>query len=106
MRAAALRRLFAIGLWLAVPLAQAASREAEPPPNTELLEFLGSWETEDGRAVDPFEMEDMSQFEPDSRTKEPAEGDMPGDARRERREQPATGRKPNGGSQGRTGAHE
>ena len=38
---------------------------AEPvvvaPPPPELLEFLGSWETDDGRWLDPFELDDVRQ---------------------------------------------
>ena len=41
---------------------------AEPSP--ELLEFLGSWETDDGQAVDPLELEDMTIPEATGKTDE------------------------------------
>jgi hypothetical protein len=31
----------------------------------EMLEYLGSWQTEDGSAVDPFQLEDVKELEPE-----------------------------------------
>ncbi len=33
---------------------EASPRDSAPPPEAEFLEFLGSWDTEDDRWVDPF----------------------------------------------------
>jgi hypothetical protein len=63
VRAADLKWLV-IGLLLVVPLAEASPPKAGPAPDLEFLEFLGSWETEDGKAVDPFEVDDLDQLEP------------------------------------------
>ena len=40
-------------------LAEAAPAGGGPQPDLELLEFLGDWQTEDGKAVDPFALDDM-----------------------------------------------
>jgi len=40
---------------LLIQLAEAAPRDADPPPDPDFLEFLGSWRTGDGKWVDPFQ---------------------------------------------------
>jgi len=48
--------------WLvvgAVTVASAVSHDIEPSPDADFLEFLGSWQTEDGRWMDPFNMKDF-----------------------------------------------
>ncbi|GJL77368.1 MAG: hypothetical protein NPINA01_03570 [Nitrospinaceae bacterium] len=39
-------------------------KKAQEIPSLEFLEFLGEWETEDGRWIDPEELEKMSLPEP------------------------------------------
>lgn len=53
------------GSWLVIvvllttQVVTAAPREAEPAPDPEFLEFLGSWQTHDGQWVDPLQVEDL-----------------------------------------------
>ncbi len=84
MRAADLKWLV-IGLLL-VPLAGASPPEAGPAPDLEFLEYLGSWETEDGKAVDPFDVDDLDQLEPHE-TSHGSPDRNSGNAGREHREQ-------------------
>lgn len=48
---------------LLIHLADAAPREAGPLPDTDFLEFLGSWHTGDDKWVDPFQEDDPSVLE-------------------------------------------
>jgi len=52
-RAERLRRCLLMWLLVAPPLAAAA--DAVEAPSLELLEFLGNWETDDGKWQDPLE---------------------------------------------------
>lgn len=56
-------------LWAAAA-AHAAPPEAAPAPDADFLEFLGSWQTGDGRWVDPFHADDL----PGMETTEPQKG--------------------------------
>ncbi len=50
--------------WLLVPLvcaAAGAADKASPPPDPEMLEFLGTFETADGKGIDPFLLEKSPQ---------------------------------------------
>ncbi len=89
MRAADLKWLV-IGLLLLVPLAEASPPEGGPAPDLEFLEFLGSWETEDGKAVDPFDVDDLDQLEPHE-TSHGSPDRNSGNAGREHREQSGKG---------------
>lgn len=51
--------LLAGALLVAGAVAEAASQGGGPPPDLELLEFLGGWQTEDGKTVDPFVLDEM-----------------------------------------------
>lgn len=58
---------------VAVLMAQqtaAAPREAGPPPDTDFLEFLGSWHTGDDTWIDPFQDDDLSESEVDEQAME------------------------------------
>lgn len=43
----------------AVTAADAAPPPSSPAPDADFLEFLGSWQVEGGRWVDPFQVEDV-----------------------------------------------
>jgi hypothetical protein len=43
-----------VAVILVAQVIEAAPRDSGPPPEADLLEFLGSWHTEDDRWVDPF----------------------------------------------------
>ncbi len=61
--------LAALGtMGLLIHLAEAAPREVSPLPDTDFLEFLGSWHTGDDKWVDPFQEDDPTVVE----TNEPA----------------------------------
>jgi hypothetical protein len=61
--------LVALGtMGLLIHLAEAAPRDAGPPPDADFLEFLGSWNTADDKWVDPFQEDDSPVLE----TSEPA----------------------------------
>jgi hypothetical protein len=50
----------AVAAWLLIPLAcaaGAAEKGKAPPPDPELLEFLGTFETAGGKGIDPFLLE-------------------------------------------------
>ncbi|MEW6247381.1 MAG: hypothetical protein AB1555_11840 [Nitrospirota bacterium] len=49
---------FNILLVVAVQVSDAAPREADSLPEADFLEFLGSWRTEDGTWVDPFQQDE------------------------------------------------
>ncbi len=52
-------------LLMAAQQAAAAPREVGPQPDTDFLEFLGSWQTGDDQTwIDPFQMDDPSEIEP------------------------------------------
>lgn len=53
----------AIGLWALFHVAEAAPRDAGPVADIDFLEFLGSWETGDGKWVDPSHLDEMPLFE-------------------------------------------
>ncbi|MCZ6575583.1 MAG: hypothetical protein O6950_03915 [Gammaproteobacteria bacterium] len=42
-----------MGLLAIIAMAEPNPEESAPPPDTELLEFLGSWETASGEWLDP-----------------------------------------------------
>ena len=44
----------------ALAVCDVASTASSSAPSPELLEFLGSWETDDGLPVDPWELDDMA----------------------------------------------
>ena len=48
-----------MGLVVAVQVADAAPRNIEPAPDAEILEFLGTWATDDGKWMDPMQLEDI-----------------------------------------------
>lgn len=47
------RRLERVWVWLAMCATGAALAQDAPPPDVELLEFLGEWTDASGRFVDP-----------------------------------------------------
>ncbi|MGQ0811287.1 MAG: hypothetical protein ACT4OO_08690 [Nitrospiraceae bacterium] len=49
-----------LGLVVASQLVDAAPKDVAPPPDGDFLEFLGTWETGDGKWIDPFQVEDAS----------------------------------------------
>jgi hypothetical protein len=53
-----------LGLAAALALAFAPAVAAEEP-DLEMLEYLGSWQTEDGSSVDPFQLDDVKELEPE-----------------------------------------
>lgn len=61
-------RTLMMSVLLVAPLVAAAPPVAEPPPDMDFLEFLGSWQTRDGRWVDPLQVEDLppGELEPES----------------------------------------
>lgn len=71
------------GSWLMVTvilvaqMAEAAPRDSGPPPDADFLEFLGSWQTGDGRWVDPFYIDEVptpETGEQDSASRRPEAG--------------------------------
>jgi hypothetical protein len=52
---------------LSIVLAEAAPPTAADPPDTDFLEFLGSWTSGDEQPkwIDPFQLDDPVLFEPD-----------------------------------------
>ena len=66
-------RLLATCLALLVPVYGLCTEPRPPPsvePPPELLEFLGSWETADGKLVDPLKLDEMPGPEPVSKDDE------------------------------------
>ena len=55
-----------LGGLLIAQVVTASPRDAEPSPDMEFLEFLGGWQTHDGKWVDPLHVEDIppSDLEP------------------------------------------
>lgn len=51
------KRLLAAFLLIPLACAAGAAEKAPPPPDPELLEFLGTFETAGGKGVDPFLLE-------------------------------------------------
>lgn len=51
--------LLASALMVAGTMAEAASQGGGPPPDLEFLEFLGGWQMEDGKTIDPFVLDEM-----------------------------------------------
>ena len=62
-RASVRAEWLAIGLCTLFHLAEAAPRDAGPVADLDFLEFLGSWETGDGKWVDPSHLDEMPVFE-------------------------------------------
>jgi len=59
-------------LALLAPLHAAPAGADEPSaPSLELLEFLGDWETEDGEWVDPGDLLEMPELDPEKSDDEP-----------------------------------
>jgi len=52
-------RTLMIAVLLSASLVTAAPPDAEPLPDMEFLEFLGTWQTRDGQLVDPLQVEDF-----------------------------------------------
>lgn len=75
---------------LVVGVAEAASVPAPlaEKPDAELLDFLGSWQDEDGRWVDPFTMTDGSAAPPAK--PKPNRNGMPAEAPEPAQETPST----------------
>ena len=55
-----------LGGLLIAQVVTASPRDPEPSPDMEFLEFLGSWQTHDGKWVDPLHVEDIPPAELDS----------------------------------------
>ena len=55
-----------LGGLLITQVVTASPRDAEPSPDMEFLEFLGSWQTHDGKWIDPLHVEDIPPAELDS----------------------------------------
>jgi hypothetical protein len=51
-------------LLASLPLGVSVASDAVETPGLELLEFLGSWETNDGEFLDPIELLDELEAEP------------------------------------------
>ncbi|MBS0169757.1 MAG: hypothetical protein JSR62_05335 [Nitrospira sp.] len=79
---------------LAVGVAEAAP--VPPPPaeelDAELLDFLGSWQDEDGRWVDPFSVTNDPVAQPGVESQSNRK-DMPADVRKPAEEKPSTSAK-------------
>ncbi len=54
----------------ALAVSEAPSSAPPTQPSPELLEFLGSWQTEDGQPLDPLELDDMAIPEAKEKTDE------------------------------------
>jgi hypothetical protein len=88
-----------LGLAAALALAFAPAVAAQEP-DLEMLEYLGSWQTEDGSAVDPFQLDEVKELEPepgrtDVRTDEQVQerlADRLDEQRRVRKQGPALNR--------------
>jgi len=76
---------------LGAPLAR--GREPSPPlqPDMEFLEFLGTWETDDGHWVSPLEMLDQSPEDRDRATASSGTQKGEKDSQRQRRQEQETG---------------
>lgn len=76
---------------LTVGVADAAPTPTSPAdePDGELLDFLGSWQVEDGRWVDPFIMTDDRAASPPADPK-PKHNGMPAATRKPAQETPST----------------
>ena len=51
-------------LVLLTEAAVAAPRSSDTDPPLDMLEFLGTWQTRDGRAISPFDLEEESDEKP------------------------------------------
>lgn len=51
-----------------------AGEAEDAPPSMELLEFLGSWETPEGEWVDPLQLAEDMEREPEKRSTEEERG--------------------------------
>ncbi|MBA5861595.1 MAG: hypothetical protein GDA65_02630 [Nitrospira sp. CR1.1] len=76
---------------LAVGIAEAAPAPTEEP-DAELLDFLGSWQAEEGRWIDPFTITDNPVAPPPAKPK-PDRNGMPAEARKPAKETPSTSAK-------------
>lgn len=75
-----------LGGLLIAQVVTASPRDAEPAPDMEFLEFLGSWQTHDGKWVDPLHVEDDPAVELDPQATPRSEsGKKTTDQHRERR---------------------
>jgi len=80
--------LVALGtMGLLINQAQAAPRDAASPPDTDFLEFLGSWHTGDGKWVDPFQVDDSPVLEANEPAQSPTTRDPHDQSRSKRLEQ-------------------
>jgi len=68
---------------------QAAPRDAASPPDTDFLEFLGSWHTGDDKWIDPFQVDDSPALEANepAPAPTPTQRDSPDQSRSKRLEQ-------------------
>jgi len=83
--------LMALGtMGLLIHLAEAAPRDAGPPPDTDFLEFLGSWHTGDGKWTDPFQEDESPTLETSDLAPPPASRDAHDQSRTKRSDQEPT----------------
>ncbi len=74
---------------LAVGIAEAAPTPPAEEPDLELLDFLGSWQDEDGQWVDPFTIINDQAHQPPV-APQPNRNGMPTDAHKPAQETPPT----------------
>jgi len=72
---------------LLINQAQAAPRDAASPPDTDFLEFLGSWHTGDDKWIDPFQVDDSPVLEAIEPAPTPTQRDSHDQSRSKRLEQ-------------------
>jgi len=79
---------FVLAAILLAQAAVAAPREAAAPPEADFLEFLGSWNTGDQQQkwIDPFQLGDPSELEPELPAASSPQGTRHDDARSRRPE--------------------
>jgi hypothetical protein len=68
----------------------AAPRDTGPGPDTDFLEFLGSWQTDDHKWIDPFHEDDPSMFETRELEKKRSENSPPAVQRKPLNQDPRT----------------
>ena len=98
-RPAARSSRLAMALTVAAVLASVPA-VAQQAPDLEMLEYLGSWQTDDGSAVDPFHLDEMKELAPEleragakAETGEPARKkleDRANENRRARKQEPVS----------------
>lgn len=74
---------------LTVGMAEAAPAQPTEQPDSDLLDFLGNWQDEQGRWVDPFTMTDDAPTQESAQPKSNRR-DMPADPHARARERPST----------------